>query len=137
MLFLQHGTPPNFASTTLSFNPVPKFLGITFDKTHFFESHGLSFCTKFFPHFKALCSIATASWGPSNESLYQLYKAFTWPVLSYASWGGSPSSAMQGKKGMEVYHMKRLQSNLWLSRLYSYLTTALGITQPSTGKHIE
>ena len=69
----------------LSFNPTPKFLGVTFDRTLSFGAHVQSLCSKFYPRHKALRSIATASWGPTEESLSLLYKAFVRPVLTYAS----------------------------------------------------
>ena len=69
----------------LLFNPTPKFLGVTFDRTLSFGAHVQSLCSKFYPRHKALRSIATASWGPTKESLSLLCKAFVHPVLTYAS----------------------------------------------------
>ena len=66
----------NLLGIPLSFNPTPKFLGVTFDRTQSFGAHVQSLCSKFYPHHKALCSIATASWGPTKESLSLLYQAF-------------------------------------------------------------
>jgi len=59
---------------------------------------------KFFTRFKALCSIASASWGPSKEFLFQLYKAIIQLVLSYASSGWFPFLCDILKKDLEVYH---------------------------------
>ena len=50
-------------------------------------SHVQSLCFKFYPRHKALRFIATASWGPTKESLSLLYKAFVRPVLTHASAG--------------------------------------------------
>jgi len=60
--------------------------------------------TKFFPRFKELRSVASASWGPSKESLSQLHKAFIRPDLSYASPGWYPFFCDTLKKNLEVYH---------------------------------
>ena len=76
----------NLLGFPLLFNPTPKFLGVTFDRTLFFGAHVQSQCSKFYPRHKALRSIATAFWGPTKESLSTL-KAFVHPVLTYASLG--------------------------------------------------
>ena len=72
----------NLLGIPLLFNPIPKFLGVTFDRNLFFGAHVQSLCSKFYPRHKALLSIATASWGPTKESLSLLYKAFVRPVLN-------------------------------------------------------
>ena len=65
----------------LRFNPIPTFLGVTFDRTLFFSKHVSSLKAKFFPRLKALCCISAFSLGPS----FLLYKSFLWPLLAYAS----------------------------------------------------
>ena len=75
----------NLLGIPLLFNPTPKFLGVTFDRTLSFGAHVQSLCPKFYPRHKALRSIATASCGSTKESLSLLYKAFVRPVLTYAS----------------------------------------------------
>ena len=80
----------NLLGFPLLFSPTPKFLGVTFDRTLSFGAHVQSLCSKFYPRHKALRSIATASWGPTKESLSLLYKAFVRPVLTYASPGWFP-----------------------------------------------
>ena len=77
----------NLLGFPLLFNPTPTFLGVTFDRTLSFGAHVQSLCSKFYSRQKALRSIATASWGPTKESLSLLYKAFVRPVLTYASPG--------------------------------------------------
>ena len=62
----------------LRFNSTP---WITFDRTLSFSKHVSSLKDKFFPCLKALCCISASSWGPSNESLFLLYKFFLWPLL--------------------------------------------------------
>ena len=69
------------------FNPSPTFLGVTFDRTLSFSKHAFSLKVKFFPRLKALHCISASSWGPFKESLSVLYKAFLWPLLTYASPG--------------------------------------------------
>ena len=59
----------NLLGFPLLFNPTPKFLGVTFDRNLSFGAHVQSLCSKFYPRHKALRSIATASWGPTKESL--------------------------------------------------------------------
>ena len=72
----------NSLGIPLMFNSTPKFLGVTFGRTLSFGAHVLSLCSKLYPRHKALRSIATASWGPTKESLSLLYKAFVRPVLT-------------------------------------------------------
>ena len=72
----------NSLGIPLFFNPTPKFLGVTFGRTLLFGAHVQSLCSKLYPRHKALRSIATASWGPTKESLSLLYKAFVRPVLT-------------------------------------------------------
>ena len=69
----------------LHFNPTPTFLGVTFDHTLSFSKHVPSLKAKFLPSLKDLCCISALSWGPSKESLSLMYKAFLWPLLTYAS----------------------------------------------------
>ena len=88
----------------LLFNPTPKFLGVTFDRTLSFGAHVQSLCSKFYPRHKALRSIATASWGPTKESLSLLYKAFVRPVLTYASPGWFPFLCNTATNHLEVLH---------------------------------
>ena len=71
-------------SSCLRFNPIPTFLGVTFDCTLFFSKHVSLLKAKLFPPLKALRCISASSWGPSKESLSLLSKSFLWPVLSYA-----------------------------------------------------
>ena len=80
-------------NTPLKFNPRPTFLGVTFDRTLSFKYHVLSLRKKFHSRFRAFRSIASASWGPSKESLCTLYKAFIRPILTYASPGWFPFSS--------------------------------------------
>ena len=61
-------------------------------------------CSKFYPRHKALRSIATASWGPTKESLSLLYKAFVRPVLTYASPGWFPFLCNTVTNHLEVLH---------------------------------
>ena len=72
-------------NTPLKFNSHPTFLGVAFDRTLSFKHHVLSLRKKFHSRSRAFRSIASASWGPSKESLCTLYKAFICPILKYAS----------------------------------------------------
>ena len=94
----------NLLGFPLLFNPTPKFLGVTFDRTLSFGAHVQSLCSKFYPRHKALRSIATASWGPTKESLSLLYKAFVRPVLTYASPGWFPFLCNTATNHLEVLH---------------------------------
>ena len=67
-------------------------------------AHVQSLCSKFYPRHKALRSIATASWGPTKESLSLLYKAFVRPVLTYASPGWFPFLCDTTTNHLEVLH---------------------------------
>ena len=108
----------------LLFNPTPKFLGVTFDRTLSFGAHVQSTpqspssnprhkstpqshttqCSKFYPRHKALRSVATASWGPTKESLSLLCKAFVRSVLTYASPGWFPFLCNTATNHSEVLH---------------------------------
>ena len=88
----------------LLFNPTPKFLGVTFDRTLSFGAHVQSLCSKFYPRHKALRSIATASWGPTKESLSLLHKAFVRSGLTYASPGWFPFLCNTATNHLEVLH---------------------------------
>ena len=94
----------NLLGIPLSFNPTPKFLGVIFDWTLSFEAHVQSLCSKFYPRHKALRSIATASWGPTKESLSLLYKTFVLPVLRYVSPGWFPFLCNTVTNHLEVLH---------------------------------
>ena len=94
----------NLLGIPLLFNPTPKFLGVTFDRTLSFGAHVQSLCSKFFPRHKALRSIATASWGPTKESLSLLYRAVVRPVLTYASPGWFPFLSNTATNHLEVLH---------------------------------
>ena len=72
-------------NSRLRFNPIPTFLGVTFDRTLSFSKHVSSLKAKFFPRLKALRYISASSWALFNESLSLLYKAFLRPLLTYAS----------------------------------------------------
>ena len=87
-----------------SFNPTPKFLGVTFDRTLSFGAHVQSLGSKFYPRHKALRSIATASGNPTKESLSLLYKAFVRPMLTYASPGWFPFLCNTATNHLEVLH---------------------------------
>ena len=94
----------NLLGFPLLFNPTPKFLGVTFDRTLSFGAHVQSLCSKFYPRHKALRSIATACWGPTKESLSLLYKAYVRPVLTYASPGRFPFLCNTATNHLEVLH---------------------------------
>ena len=94
----------NLLGFPLLFNPTPKFLGVTFDRTLSFGTHVQSLCSKFYPRHKALRSIATASWGPTKESFSLLYKAFVRSVLRYASPGWFPFLCNTATNHLEVLH---------------------------------
>ena len=80
----------NLLGIPLLFNSTPKSLSVAFDRTLSFGAHVQSLCSKFYPCHKALRPIATASWGPTKESLSLLYKAFVCLVLTLASPGWFP-----------------------------------------------
>ena len=94
----------NLLGFPLLFNPTPKFLGVTFDRTLSCGAHMQSLCSKFYPCHKPLCSTATAFWGPIKESLSLLYKAFVRPVLTYASPGWFPSLCNTATNYLKVLH---------------------------------
>ena len=88
----------------LRFDPTSTFLGVTFDRTLSFFKHVSSLKAKFFPRLKTLCCISVSSWGPSKESLTLLYKAFLWPLLTYASPGWFPFLSATNSTKLERLH---------------------------------
>ena len=94
----------NLLGFPLLFNPNPKFLGVTIDWTLSFGTHVQSLCSKFYPRHKALRSIATASWGPTKESLSLLYKALSVQCLHMPLLDGSHSFVTLQTNHLEVLH---------------------------------
>ena len=88
----------------LRFNPIPTFLGVTFDRTLFFSKHVSTLKTKFFPRLKALRCISAFSWDPSKESLSVLYESFLRPLLTYASPGWFPFLSTTNLTKLERLH---------------------------------
>ena len=97
----------------LLFHPTPKFLGVTFDRILSFGAHVQSLCSKFYPRHKALCSIATAFWGPTKESLSLLYKGFVRLVLTYASPGWFLFLCNTATIHLEVLHRAACRVITW------------------------
>ena len=91
-------------NTPIKFNSRPTFLGVTFDRTLSFKYRVLSLRKKFHSRFRAFRSIASASWGPSKESLCTLYKAFIRPIRTYASPGWFPFSSPTHITSVERMH---------------------------------
>ena len=89
---------------SLKFNPHQTFLGVTFDRTLSFKYHVLSLRKKFHSRFRAFHSVASASWGPSKESLCTLYRAFIRPILTYASPSWFPFSSPTHITSVERMH---------------------------------
>ena len=93
----------NLLGFPLLFNPSPKFLGVPL-----IGPYPLGPMSN--PVFQILStpqslrSIATASWGPTKESLSLLYKAFVRPVLTYASPGWFPFLCNTATNHLEVLH---------------------------------
>ena len=75
------------APASVSIQLLPFLFGVTFYRTLSFSKHVSSLKAKFFPHLKTLSCISTSTWGPSEESLSLLYKAFLRSLLTYASPG--------------------------------------------------
>jgi len=99
-----HQPQLTLTGTPLSFNPAPKFVGETFDRTLSFGLHVHYLCTKFFSLFNALHSIASALGGPFKEFISHMYKAFSRLALSYTSPGWLPFLCDTLKQDLEVYH---------------------------------
>ena len=88
----------------LRFNPIPTFLGVTFDRTLSFSKHVSSLKAKFFPRLKTLRCISASSWGPSKESLSVRYKFFLRSLLTYASPGWFPFLSATNLTKLERLH---------------------------------
>ena len=65
------------------------FLGVVFDCPIFYSKPGSLLNAKFFSRLNAICCIFAYSLGPTKES-HSLYKAFLWPIFTYASPGWFP-----------------------------------------------
>ena len=94
-------------NSPLHFNPTPTFIGVTYDHTLSFIRHISSLKAQFFPLLKALRCISGSSWGPSKKSLSLRYRAFLWPLLTYASPGWFPFLASPIKPNWNAF-TKRL-----------------------------
>ena len=94
----------NLLGFPLLFGPTPEFLGVAFGRTLSFGARVRSLCSRFYPSHGALRSVATASWGPTGESLSLLYKAFVRLVLTYASPGWFPFLCNTATNHLEVLH---------------------------------
>ena len=121
----------NLLGSPLLFNPTPKFLGVTFDRTLSFGAHVQSLCSKFYPRHKALRSIATASWGPQKN----LSPYFTKPLSVRCSHmpllDGSHSSATLQPITWKFY-TELMQGRYWLPLFHPLLTTASRGPTPSS-----
>ena len=103
--YQSHVQPSLYILNTLfKFNPHPTFLGVTFDRTLSFKLRVLSLRKKFHTRFRAFRSIASASWGPSKESLCTLHKAFICPILINAFTGWFPFSSPTHITSVERMH---------------------------------
>ena len=91
-------------NSRLRFNPIPTFLGVTFDRNLSFSKHVSSLKAKFFPRLKALRCTSASSWGPSKESLSLLYKSFLRSLLTYASPGWFPFLSVTNITKLERLH---------------------------------
>ena len=102
----QTNLQPNlfFLNSSFYFNPTPTFLRVTFDRTLSFSKHVSSLKAKFFPRLKALRCISASSWGPSKESLSDLYKFFLRSLLTYASPGWFPFLSATNLTKLERLH---------------------------------
>ena len=93
-----------FLNSRIRFNPTPTFLEVIFDRALSFSKHVFLLNSKFFPHIKALRCISASSCGPSEESLSLQYKAFLWPLLTYASLGWFPFLRVTNITKLECHH---------------------------------
>ena len=91
-------------NSRLRFNPIPTFLGITFDRTLSFSKHVSSLKAKFFPHLKALRCFSASSWVPSKESLSLLYKSFLRSLLTHALLGWFPFLSVTNITKLKCLH---------------------------------
>ena len=91
-------------NSRLRFNSTPTFLGVTFDRTLSFSKHVSWLKAKFVSRLKVLRCISVSSWGPFEESLSLLYKAFLQSLLTYASSGWFPFSSATNITKLERLH---------------------------------
>ena len=91
----------NLLGFPLLFNPTPKFLGVTFDRTLSFGAHVQSLCSKFYPHHKTsprwfpiLCNTATNHLEVLHRAACRVITGclFSTPLLTTPSRGPTPSS---------------------------------------------
>ena len=92
--------PPPFQShSNFSWGHLP-----VFDHTVCFSKHVTSLKVQDFPRLKALHCIPACSWSPFKESLSLLYKAFLWPLFTYASPGWFPFLSVTNTTKLERLH---------------------------------
>ena len=83
---------------------------VFYNDDHTKENRILSLRKKSHSRFRAFRFIASASWGPSKESLCTLYKAFIRPILTYASPGWFSFSSPNRITSMERMHRSSCRS---------------------------
>jgi len=111
-----------------------KVPGITFDQPLSFGLHVHSQCTKFFPRFKALHSIAL--WGLSKKSVPLSVLQSFYPFRYFISLTTvvPPPQQYTGKR-FGSSSQQYLQNTFWLSLLHSCPTATLRITPFPAGDH--
>ena len=105
-------SPTSYYSTPASVSiPLQFFLEITFNRTCSFSKHVSSLKATFFHHLKTLHCFSSSSWGPTKDSLSFLYKAFLWPLLTYASPRWFPFSSNSNITELERLHQAPSPTN--------------------------
>ena len=98
-------SPTSFYLTLTSVSiPLQLFLESPLSALFPFSRHESSLTAKFFPRLKALRCISASSWGPCEESLSLLYKAFFRLLLTYVSPGWFPFLSVTNITKLERLH---------------------------------
>ena len=110
-------------NSRLRLNPTPTVLGVTFDHTLSFFKLASLLKAKVVLHLKTLRCIFAFSGTPSKEFYSLLYKAFLWPLLTYASPGWFPFLSVINITKLERLHL--VASRTITGCLSSYLIPLL------------
>jgi len=89
-------------TSTLPFDPHPKFLGLTFDRLLHFGKHADLLKTKMTSRLNAIKAIAARSWGATAKVIRQAYLGYVSSVASYGSATWATTAAPS--------HLKRVES---------------------------
>ena len=101
--------PLTINGESLHFNPHPRLLGITLDRTLCFQAHSQASATKVSMRCRALAAMTSNSWGNKKHVLLRLYHTFARPCLDYCAAAWQPYLSATSYSTLERAHNKGLR----------------------------